>query len=229
MAPAFIKMKRLVSKQHQTLLVKALLHMLDNALNHSDKTAEELAKELNRLYIAYREDDSSPGETGAENFLRITRWVRVQSFAARLSGKGFKEWDIAGIRTLRHVLEEPLPKSAPERDTWLKAACEWMKHAGDNFYLEGQNSMEPTEIQAVELRVGSLASHLQPTMNLGRWYFWCKRLEEVPEEVGEELDGETRQNIGVIMEDMTRWHMVEEYEEQRQIDMYLDFLNHQSH
>lgn len=107
----------------------------------------------------------------------------MNSFAARLLGKGLVPWTQFAIWQLRDALEEPiLPGSAMNCN--ISAATEWIFQGGVEFFRQLTEDVSEDNTRMTE--AGSLYQG-KAGLCRARWDFWEMRFSEVSKQVDEDV------------------------------------------
>ena len=132
----------------------------------------------------------------------ITAWISLNSFAARLHGQSVHSCTNFAIWEFRTALEDEHPSSTftqNKQDCMLATTSQWILHAGSVLYEEARNPSELSETQKRMYKTGKLCD-AGPGMNLERWVFWRKRLEELGPKAGREVQEDVEEAVRKIKE-----------------------------
>jgi hypothetical protein len=139
-----------------------------------------------------------------------SKWLSLNSFAARLTGEGVLEGIHLALYQLRIALEEE-NVTREDANSNISVASVWIIRSGLRLYLKSRNTVLPEKPRMQE--TGSLyggPSGLCPE----RWQFWKLRFSKVMDEVDEEVAKMVRQAID-------RMEFIEKnFGKRRDLDLY---------
>lgn len=120
-------------------------------------------------------DDSNDDEESA------SQWVNFNAFVARIMSKGVFHWPICALLEIRHALEKEYPETGLTRQYTLRVASQWILLCGRPLF---KDAFRGDVLDEAELRMtapGPLytTTGAKPGLNMDRWRFWLKRLEEL--------------------------------------------------
>nr|OQO24585.1 hypothetical protein B0A51_09742 [Rachicladosporium sp. CCFEE 5018] len=113
-------------------------------------------------------------------FTAFRHWENLNSFAAKLSERGFRPWTALPIWQLRTALEEP-PEGRLVMQCRLWVVAEWLTRCADLLY---QNLVSPEpfdEATAQALRPGTICPDVE-ALGLRRWEFWKSQIGMILEQ-----------------------------------------------
>ncbi|KAF2787274.1 hypothetical protein K505DRAFT_421878 [Melanomma pulvis-pyrius CBS 109.77] len=164
-------------------IVEVLQHLRGISSRDVDQwgISRSLWKDL-PFFAAYLRDDwQGPVEfEGESKDLAVKRWIRLNSFAARMLGRSWTDLGLLhfAIWELRDTLEEDVDEE--DLLTRIAVAFEWIQHAGSVLFdsISSWTSAVETPREDVSMKPGSLYKG-NSRVTLERWGFWKQRLREI--------------------------------------------------
>lgn len=141
-----------------------------------------------KLMEFWRADPGICGEPSFYNDESVSEWVNLNTFVARLMGKGIVVDPIWAIPEIQRALEQEFPDTGLARQYTLRIASQYILLGGAQLL---NAALKNDIFDEVDLRIthtGPLYAALggKPGLGMNRWRFWLKRLEDLGWEGGED-------------------------------------------
>jgi hypothetical protein len=168
---------------------------------------------LTDFYMASRESmNDSPGFGAGYSKPEVIAYTNLNSFFARITREGLRDFWMYCIWGMRDALEEELKDDGPDDahrpgtavqkyDALVPAAASWVFVLGEELYEKEEDRSPTNPNQGNSARGGALWKG-KPEFSKERWAFWKKRFGEVSEmeEVSEETRNVAKQAVDVMIE-----------------------------